>query len=291
MDKIYSELSDALSALVHYPVDDWQYRAVSGGCIHDSGMVTLADGQQFFVKQNHVDQFTSFEHEMNGLEALNKSGQISVAKPLALGKNAQRAFLVLAIIDEGRPTQTFWSDFGQRFAALHLHTRGEQFGWHHDYPLGRIAERNTPHTDWVDFFRESRLVPQLALAKDHLGSKLMDKAEQILAKLETLIAPPPYPQLVHGDLWSGNFMVNVDGQPILIDPAVYYGHGEADLAMTQLFGGFSPTFYQAYHHVNPLPTDYNERAQIYNWYHLLNHLNLFGGSYLAAVRRTIERFS
>lgn len=287
---ISPDLLTALQQLSGQHIKHWQTQSVAGGCIHDSAIVTLPNDIQFFVKQNTPDKYAAFEHEANGLLALGQANIIPVAKPLVLGNDGQHAFLILSVINEASPRSDFWEQFGERLAQLHLNTTGDYFGWQHDNTIGRIAQRNTPHEDWVTFFRESRLMPQFALAEQALGSALMAKGEKLMARLGELIHPPLKPQLIHGDLWSGNFMVNYNGEAALIDPAVYYGHAEADLAMTHLFGGFDSRFYAAYQSVNPLAAGYEERAEIYNLYHLLNHLNLFGTSYLASVKRTIERF-
>lgn len=287
----YSNLSAAFSHLSGQSVRQWQTQAVSGGCIHRSAIYTLADGQRYFVKQNSLDKLPTFEHETDGLQALSATSALPCAQALALVCDNTHAYLILAVIESGTKSPHFWADFGQSLATLHLNNTGNYFGWQHDNTIGRIAQRNTPHDNWIDFFNNARLAPQFTLAQDKLGAQYMHKAQRLMARLDKLISPPPKPQLIHGDLWSGNFMVNQQGKAVLIDPAVYYGHGEADLAMTQLFGGFSAEFYEAYQSINPLDADYPQRADIYNLYHLLNHLNLFGNSYLPAVQNTLQRYS
>lgn len=289
----FTTLAEAFTALSGKAVTDcdWHSTPVSGGCIHHSAIYTLADGQRYFVKQNSRDKQAAFEHEANGLQALQAANCLACAQALALVCDEKNVYLILAVIDSAKPKPTFWADFGRSFADLHLNRQGDYFGWQHDNTIGRIDQRNTPHDNWIDFFRQARLAPQFTLAQNYLSRQDRDKAQRLLTKLDHLIVPPPYPQLIHGDLWSGNYMVNEQGEATLIDPAVYYGHGEADLAMTQLFGGFPTAFYQAYQTVNPLDKDYPQRADIYNLYHLLNHLNLFGEGYLSAVQATLRRYA
>ncbi len=292
----YQNLSDALANLSQSKSTsenlNWQKHRISGGCIHDSAIFSLSSGERFFVKQNTSANFPSLAHEAEGLIALTAAGCIAAATPLALGldPNNDKAFLVLAVIESKTKQPDFWSQFGRALAQLHTQTSGTFFGWqHHDYSH-RITKRNIPLDNWLDFFRQRRLQPQLELAQSALGPALTNKGQYLIDHLEKFIEPPSFPQLIHGDLWSGNFMIGENGLAILIDPAVYYGHGEADLAMTHLFGGFPPIFYSAYQEINPLSVNYKQHADIYNLFYLLNHLNLFGTSYLPAVKRILEDY-
>ena len=167
-----------------------------------------------------------------------------------------------------------------------------RYGFPIDNYIGSTPQINTPKDSWVDFFRECRLHPQVRWAYDagYLERSAMRQADAIMERLETLLPEPDHPSLLHGDLWGGNFMTGPDGKAWLIDPATYVGHREADLAMTELFGGFAPAFYSAYRQIANVDPEYDDRRDLYNLYHLLNHVNLFGYSYVGSVLRTLDRF-
>ena len=172
--------------------------------------------------------------------------------------------------------------------------RGGQttYGFPIDNYIGSTPQINTPKDSWVDFFRECRLHPQVRMAYDagYLERSAMRQADSIMERLETLLPEPDHPSLLHGDLWGGNYMTGPDGKAWLIDPATYVGHREADLAMTELFGGFAPAFYSAYRSIAHVDAGYDERRDLYNLYHLLNHVNLFGYSYVGSVLHILNRF-
>ena len=259
--------------------------AVNGGCINRACIV--ADGaRRYFVKTNSSDRLAMFEAEAAGLRELASVNALRVPQPLHAGVAANTAFLVLEYLDLGRPPDAI--SLGRGLAALHRATR-TQFGWGRDNTIGATPQINTASLDWCEFWRERRLRPQFdrAYRNGHLrlreGEALLDRVSQLLA------GHRPAPSLLHGDLWGGNVAGLGDGTPVVFDPAVYYGDREADLAMSELFGGFAPAFYAAYNEAWPLDAGYERRKHLYNLYHLLNHLNLFGGGYLAGVRSCIAR--
>ena len=190
----------------------------------------------------------------------------------------------------GTKTRRFWSLFGEQLARLH-HVSAPTFGLDHDNYIGSLPQKNTHSPVWSNFFIQQRLEPQVRLAgeKGLLSPSAIRQFEQLYQVLPELF-PPEVPSLLHGDLWSGNFLCDEKGNPVLIDPAVYFGHRSMDLAMTTLFGGFGQPFYEAYHYHFPLPANYRQQWEIANLYPLLVHLNLFGESYTGSILHTIQRF-
>lgn len=189
------------------------------------------------------------------------------------------------------PSKPFWIEFGHLLADLHKRS-ADHFGFEYNNFIGRLHQKNGQHKDWVDFFRKERLIPQIEMAYDahHIDSKVQGQFEILFTKLNTLV-PPEAPSLVHGDLWSGNFLVSSDSRPVLIDPATHYGHRETELAFTHLFGGFDQLFYKSYQECYPLSPGFEERIEIHNLYPLLVHLNLFGAAYLSGIRNTLNKFT
>jgi len=259
-------------------------RALHGGCINRA--LELGDGaRRYFVKLNSPERLAMFEAEAEGLTALAAPGVIRVPGVICHGIAEGQSFLVLEQLDlsgrlDGRRA-------GRALAALHGVT-ADSFGWSRDNTIGATPQDNTPSSDWASFWRERRLAPQLALAaaRGH-GGALQRQGERLLDALDALLDHHPPPSLLHGDLWGGNIGATPEGEPVIFDPAVYYGDRETDLAMTELFGGFDADFRAAYHETWPLPTGYETRKTLYNLYHVLNHLNLFGGGYLAQSERMI----
>lgn len=258
----------------------------AGGCIHRS-YVLEGGGRRFFSKINERSQSDSFAAESDGLEALAAAG-VRVPAPLGRGETRKDAFLVLEYL-ELRGNGDYCA-LGRALAAVHSAQR-EDYGWHRDNYIGATPQLNRRSSSWTDFWRDARLSPQLELAGSNgLGKALLKKGEKLIAALPQLLAGhAPAPSLLHGDLWGGNAGFLADGSPFLFDPAVYFGDREADLAMTELFGGFPRDFYAAYREVAPLDPGYAARKDLYNLYHVLNHANLFGGGYAAQAERMIER--
>lgn len=261
--------------------------AVGGGCIAQAAVATWPDGFGVFVKRaaQHPEMFV---REAEGLEALAQANAIRVPRVLAVSQDS----LVLELIQPGARSDRFFEAFGRQFARLHQQ-RGVVCGFGHDNFIGSTPQMNQPigsnrgetgeghGQDWPEFFVQRRLRYQVELAHSNgHGSELqtmLDRAQHTIIDLLGAALEPP--SLLHGDLWSGNYLADESGAPCLIDPAVYFGHREADLAMTALFGGFDASFYAAYHEALPLAAGWRARLPIYQLYHLLNHLNLFGSSY------------
>jgi fructosamine-3-kinase len=255
-------------------------KAMSGGCIHRCYQVTIS-GLAHFVKINDASFADAFAAEADGLEALRGAG-LRAPQPIARGAAGGQAYLLLEFL-ELKGSGDF-AALGRMLAAAHRKPAA-RFGWSRDNYIGSTPQPNGWCDDWKTFFRERRLRPQLELAARN-GFRI-----DAGAACEILNGHRPQPCLVHGDLWSGNAGFLAGGAPVVFDPAVYCGDREADLAMTGLFGGFPAQFYAAYDAVYPLAADYAKRKHLYNLYHLLNHLNLFGGGYLAQVQATLRLLS
>lgn len=268
---------------------------VFGGDINEAFLLRLTDGRSVFLKENKSSNASFFDAEEMGLRALEKTAAIGVPKVHAHGIYGDRAFLLMDSLISGPSVRDFWERFGHALADMHRaptdsFVRDGRYGFGADNFIGAGPQKNDPRDSWIDFFRECRLLPQAERAKNVLSSKDMKHIEHLMKHLDRYLPEPDQPSLLHGDLWGGNFMVGPDGLAWLIDPAVYVGSAEADIAMTELFGGFSDGFYDAYRESGLLLPGYEERRDLYNLYHMLNHLNLFGGSYLYAVERIIEKY-
>ena len=263
---------------------------VFGGDINDAYKLTLSDGRQVFMKANRYAGLSFFQAEADGLEAIRATGAISVPKVIAVGRDQQYGpFLLLEWVETVPNDPDFWESFGRNLARMHQ-APTSRFGWGKDNYIGASPQINTQHDSWIAFYRDCRLSPQFERAQHYFDPSMWKRITRLLDHLEDHLVEPPHPSLLHGDLWSGNFITGNDGQAWLIDPAVYVGHAEADLAMTELFGGFAPAFYSAYREVNPLQPGYEQRRDLYNLYHLLNHLNLFGRGYLSSVLKILNRY-
>ncbi|EKQ68297.1 fructosamine-3-kinase [Leptolyngbyaceae cyanobacterium JSC-12] len=264
-----------------------QRRSVSGGCINSG--YALSDGQRaYFVKVNQATQIAMFEAEAAGLDDMVATHTIRVPKPICWGTAGNSAYLVLEWLDLGRGDGNAWLAMGQQLAAMHRATSARGFGWKMNNTIGSTPQPNPWTADWVTFWQEHRIGFQFKLANRRGGyfpqqERLLDAIPQLLAGHD------PQPSLVHGDLWSGNAAVTRAGEPVIFDPATYYGDREVDLAMTELFGSFPAEFYRAYNDTFPLDSDYSQRKVLYNLYHILNHFNLFGGSYASQANRMIDQ--
>lgn len=288
---IPGDIRSALEASLDLTVKD--AHTVAGGDINQAARVTLYDGEALFLKWNRAAPADFFESEAHGLRTLAAAGAIRVPAVLAVGSSP--AFLALEWIEAAHGAfdrDRFAERFGQAMAALHRHTAPEH-GLERDNYIGSIPQINTPSPSWVAFYRDRRIGMQMQFARERgrLPREREELLTQLQARLETLLdddAMPP--ALTHGDLWGGNYMLAPGGEPALIDPAVYYGHRETDLAMTELFGGFPPRFYAAYHEAYPLDPGYEERRELYQLYHILNHMNLFGGGYGSRADSIARRY-
>ncbi len=266
-----------------------------GGSINDAAVLELADGSTLFLKQNSASHTGLFEEEARGLLALAEAEGPRVPRVLALFSDGHTQTFLMEYIASGRKGSGFFSRFGRDLARLHRTNRNDRCGFERDNHIGSTPQRNRWTRDWHAFFGEHRLLFQVELAQQrgHADTTMVRRTETLARKLPDLLphVEDGRPSLLHGDLWGGNYMVDSEGQSVLIDPAVYYGHREADLAMTELFGGFSPEFYRAYREEWPLEPGYEKRRDLYNLYHLLNHLNLFGRGYLGSCQAILKRFS
>ncbi|HVS04467.1 MAG TPA: fructosamine kinase family protein, partial [Thermoanaerobaculia bacterium] len=284
----------ALAARDGRPASVVADRPIAGGCIHDSRLLELADGRRLFLKADAGAPPDLFEREAEGLAALAAAGAVRVPADPLPGRAGGTVFLLMEAIPRGSPGRGFFADFGHRFAALHRDTRGGRHGLDQDNYLGGTPQPNGWSESWVDFFRQHRLGHQLRLARERGRSdaELERLGASLLERLGRWFDVPGEPAcLLHGDLWSGNFLADDRGAPVLVDPAVYHGHREADLAMTRLFGGFESAFYRAYEEAWPLPPGHEERLPLYQLYHLLNHLNLFGASYRGRCLAILRRYA
>ena len=261
-------------------------RSVSGGCINQGYQV--ADGtRSYFIKLNQASQIAMFEAEAAGLWEISATQTIRVPVPVCHGTIDGLAYLVLEWLDLGRSGQG-WAKLGDRLAALHRVTSDRGFGWQRDNTIGSTPQPNPWTLDWADFWVQHRIGHQLRLGQRRGGH--FPKSDRLLAAIPNRLAGhQPLPSLVHGDLWSGNAAVTQAGEPVIFDPATYYGDRETDLAMTELFGGFPAEFYRSYNQAFPLDGGYADRKPLYNLYHVLNHFNLFGGSYESQANRMIEQ--
>jgi protein-ribulosamine 3-kinase len=261
---------------------------LGGGCI--STAVRLTDNRRsFFVKVNGVHLKEMFAAEAEGLTTLAATGTLRVPGPVCHGTSGDRAYLVMEYVTPGRPRRNAARAAGQGLASLHRST-APRFGWHRDNTIGSTHQPNAWDADWVQFWRHQRLGFQLRLAaRTGYYGRLQRRGERLLAELPALLVHAPAPSLLHGDLWGGNLAYDQDGRPWIFDPAVYFGDREADLAMTELFGGFPADFYAAYQEAWPLDPGYPVRRTLYNLYHILNHANLFGGGYWAQAQGMMDR--
>jgi len=263
---------------------------VSGGSINETYCVATNKGK-FFIKKNDSKRFPKmFEKEAKGLEILQNTNTIRTPKVIVLGESEEVSFLILEYIESKNPKSIFWEEFGAKLASLHQCTT-TTFGLDYDNYIGSLYQQNNFHTNWTDFFIEERLQIQIKLARDHhqIESATISKFEKLYNRLDDIF-PKEQPALLHGDLWSGNFIVDEKGAPVIMDPAVYYGHREMEIAMTKLFGGFDNQFYDAYNAHFQLEKGWQNRMDICNLYPLMVHVNLFGGSYLNQVKNIIAKF-
>jgi fructosamine-3-kinase len=248
------------------------------------------DAGTLFVKLAPVSARTLLEAQAAGLLALAAAGAVRVPQVRASGHTGTAAFLALEWIDAVRADEACERRLGEGLAALHAVTAA-RFGWKRDNTIGRTPQPNGWCDDWLEFFRERRLRPQLTLAAHNgFAGLLAGPGERLLEALPWLLGGHlPRASLLHGDLWGGNWLATSEGEPVIFDPAVYYGDRETDLAMTRLFGGFGSAFYRAYEAAAPCPAGAELRGELYNLYHVLNHTNLFGGGYARQARVMMER--
>lgn len=289
MTKDAAALAAALGGALGRRVSDEPAQEVHGGCINRCWRWETADGP-VFVKQADAGRLSMLEAERDGLLELRAAAAILVPEPLALGSCDRAAFLALEWIDFGPVTPPTEERLGEQLAFQHR-CQADRYGLGRDNTIGSTPQPNAWMVDWVGFLRERRIGFQLELAaRNGHGGRLQERGARLLEVIDVFFATyRPAPSLLHGDLWGGNRGVDSSGQPVIYDPAVYYGDREADIAMTRLFGGFGPRFHSAYVATWPLDQAAGTRRDLYNLYHVLNHLNLFGGSYRAQAESMIDR--
>ena len=288
-------ISELLEQYFHKKTEITACRAVSGGDINSAYVLSLSDGGRVFMKTNHRKNKDFFRAEKEGLEAMKETGAAAVPSVIAGGEIGDEAFLLMEYIEEGRKTKGSSEELGRNLAKMHQadasrFVNGGNFGFLNDNYIGAGFQDNHAEENWSSFFIKRRLVPQFKRAEAFWSREDRKKIDRFLGKVEEYLTEPDRPSLLHGDLWAGNYMIDRQGRPWLIDPAVYVGHAEADLAMTELFGGFDSAFYGAYRESAGLDPGYCDRRDLYNLYHLLNHLNMFGGGYFSAVKAVITRY-
>ncbi len=278
----------AISDRLKLPLHSW--RSVSGGDISDAYLLE-GDKESVFCKIGRTDRaLEMFRAEGEGLRALARTGVIKTPEVLLCEQVGATTTLVLEYIPSKKPSGSEMEHFGEQLAALHQIPQ-ETFGWPSDNFIGSLPQSNTQGHSWARFYIQERLLPQLELGKKR---GLLQQADlplpSLMEKVLNSLLAGLQPSLLHGDLWGGNYLIASDGSPYLIDPAIYRGHGEIDLAMSQLFGGFPPAFYKGYENVIPPQQGHLERKGLYQLYYLLVHLNLFGASYLPPVRQWIKHY-
>jgi fructosamine-3-kinase len=261
------------------------HRPVGGGSINQA--YALSSGNQaYFVKLNAAETLPMFEAEALGLRQIWQTQTIRVPRPICYGLTDRSAYIVLEWLDLGYGTHQSWKAMGENLAAMHRTTSERGFGWDQNNTIGSTPQPNPWTADWLQFWVEHRLQFQFQLAKRR-GGHFPQQQALLEAVPDLLAGHSPEPSLVHGDLWSGNAGVTTAGEPIILDPATYFGDREVDLAMTELFGRFPQNFYDAYQQAYPLSPGYERRKTLYNLYHILNHFNLFGSSYESQANRMI----
>ena len=298
IDSVIQTAKEIIQARMGEQVDVKRTASVGGGCINDAHRLDTNLGS-FFVKYNHAARYPGmFEAEAKGLALMASEPVEGSPKPLdvprVVGHNEAGGYgmLVLEYIESGTQRSDFWEAFGSGLARLHQRKpESGMFGLDHDNYIGSLTQRNREYDNWIDFFVSQRLDPQIKLARDE--GKAAPDLTNMFARLYNHLGdffPEEPPALLHGDLWSGNYMTGNQGQAVILDPAVYYGHRYMDLGMSQLFGGFNPTFYRAYQETYPMERTWQKSMDIANLYPLMVHVNLFGGGYLGSVKSILKRF-
>lgn len=265
-------------------------RSLSGGDISQAYKISTSKYDYFLKVNEDSNALAMFQTEVYGLQAVAKTNTIKTPSILACDNLEGSSFLLLEYIESRPPSSEDFKNLGEQLAQLHQRSNNS-FGLDQDNFIGRLPQSNTQHKTWIDFYVHERLSPQLEMAKqkDVLQPSECPNRDLIKNRLQPLFQDIK-PSLLHGDLWSGNYLISEDGVPYLIDPAVYYGHNEVDIAMSKLFGGFRQSFYEAYFSVLQPDEFTNSRIEIYQLYYLLVHLNMFGRSYYGSVSAILKKY-
>ena len=285
---IWDQVSQQVSTVTGQPFTIFNKRSVRGGSIN-SAYVLEGESVNYFVKSNVAKKIDMFDAEAQGLREIANAGVIRIPTPICWDVADESAYLVLEYIALGASSKASFEELGRCMANMHkvIHP---QYGWHRENTIGFTPQKNIFSDDWISFWREHRLGYQLNLViRNGYNGNFRTKLEKLMRDLPKLLnGYKPVASLLHGDLWAGNYAVDAKASPVIFDPAVYYGDREADIAMTELFGGFPPQFYAAYNEAYPLSDGYRVRKTLYNLYHVLNHLNLFGSGYLAQAEHMTD---
>ena len=259
---------------------------ISGGCINNAASIKTNSGMYFLKWNTLAGKMAMFEAEAKGLQLLRDSKSLIIPEVLFVGQYKTDEFICMEFIEKGAPHKDFWFEFGRALGRLHK-IDAPEFGLPYNNFIGSLDQSNKISDSWVEFFVLERLEPMIRMAG--LSRENNNKFEKLFIRIENYFPKEP-PCLLHGDLWSGNYMINSAGNPVIFDPAVYFGHREMDIAMTRLFGGFDGDFYQGYNTEWELEKGWEERVDICNLYPLMVHVNLFGNSYLRQVASILDRF-
>lgn len=282
---MWNHIAEQISQTTGKFFQEPQRRPVGGGSVNQAYALT-SGSQSYFVKINQATRIAMFEAEALGLKQIASTRTIRVPEPICWGTVDGSAYIVLEWLDLGYGTHRAWEEMGRNLAAMHRVSSDRGFGWDQQNTIGFMPQVNPWTSDWTEFFVEQRISYQFQLARRR-GGNFPNQARLLAAIPELLAGHNPQPSLVHGDLWSGNAAVTKLEEPVILDPATYFGDREVDLAMTELFGGFPNEFYRAYDKAFPLEPGYERRKTLYNLYHILNHFNQFGGSYEGQANRMI----
>ncbi len=290
MNELLREITSQLAQHLGTGLEYRSHQPLFGGDINQAFLLHTVSGTPLFIKINKASRLEMFEAESEALEEIIRSNTLRAPAPILAATAQGRAFLAMEFIEIGGGSAKSEEALGHGLAAMHQ-TRAPLFGWQRDNTIGSTRQINRQEHSWATFWREQRLAPQLRWAAERGGSSaLLQKGERLLEEVEQLLGErETIPSLLHGDLWGGNWSSAENGEPVIYDPALYHGDREADLAMTELFGGFSSHFYDAYNESWPLDPGYGQRKGLYNLYHILNHFNLFGGGYGRQAERMIDR--
>ncbi|AFZ52504.1 Fructosamine/Ketosamine-3-kinase [Cyanobacterium aponinum PCC 10605] len=285
--EMWSEIISKINQNIEQKFEMCDRRSIGGGCINQAYQL-IGTQESYFIKLNSASSLDMFMAEALGLEEMYSTHTILVPKPICYGIAGNNSYIVLEYFELGRGSSQSWQLMGKKLAQLHRYQKETRFGWKINNTIGSTPQINDWGDNWSEFFAETRIGYQLKLA-NRKGANFSNIGEIVAQIKDILSHRNPHPSLLHGDLWSGNAAFTADGTPTIFDPAFYYGDREADIAMTELFGGFPSDFYQGYNQEYPLDSGYQQRKTIYNLYHILNHFNLFGGGYLSQAKSMINR--
>ena len=289
----FESLEEALKTLFN-DANIVSSQTVSGGAINKARKLTLSNGQVVFLKFNDFDTLPFFQTEVTSLDTLRDTHTIGVPQVYGYGIDAKdhMAFILLEYLSSSKEYD--WKTFGHELAQMHRANTshaitGGTYGFLENNFIGSMPQINTPHDSWIEFYIEERLMPQFKWADSYFTKEEKEEIVAYLEKAKSFLIEPSFPSLLHGDLWIGNTIVGSDDKVWLIDPGSYVGHYEAELAMTELYGGYPRQFYQAYYEIIPQEEGYEIRRDIYNLYHTVNHLNIFGGMYYQASLNLMKK--